>query len=189
MSIRLIPVEQPSSPLMKLVYWFSRRQVGKVISPLKTIYARLPFRFSWWMAQIQPLEARLALPKALRVLLRIHVAQLNTCRFCIDIGQAEALKAFVNQEKFFRVHAFETSPQFTEAERAALRFATELTLEKQVSDATYRLCQRYFSEQQVIGIGWMVASEHFYNLMNLAFHVESDGLCQLPHPAAPVPQV
>lgn len=165
---------------MKLAYWFSRRQLGKVITPLKTMYVRLPLAFTRWIGSIQSLEKKLPLPEELRVLLRIYVAQINTCHFCIDIGQAHAIRSFTNPERFNEVRDFETSPQFSETERVALRFARELTTCKKVPDDLYRAARRHFSEEQVIGIAWMVSSEHVYNLMNLAFEIESDGLCKMP---------
>lgn len=157
----------------------TRKRLGKVITPLKTIYARLPLSFSLWLNKIQILERKLPLPEDLILLIRIYVAQLNTCHFCIDIGHAIAIMEFKQQEKFFQVQDFETSPLFEEKDRAALRFARELTLNKKVTDDTFHLVRKYFSEKEVIGITWAVASEHVYNLMNLAFEIGSDGLCTL----------
>ncbi|MEQ9443028.1 MAG: carboxymuconolactone decarboxylase family protein [Cyclobacteriaceae bacterium] len=177
--LRLTPIENPKSPLLKLAYWFSRRKLGKVITPMKTLYTRLPFAFIRWYASIQSLEKKLRLPEELKTLVRIYVAQINTCHFCIDIGQAVAIQQFDNTDRFFEVQEFEDSPKFSEAERAALRFAHELTVNKDVSDMTYQGALKHFSESQLVGITWLVASEHLYNLMNVAFHIESDGLCSI----------
>ena len=180
MSMRLTPIEKPRNPLMKLAYWVTRRRVGTVITPLKTIYARLPFAFAHWMGRMQSLEKKLPVSEELRLLSRIYVAQLNTCSFCIDIGQAQAIHQYKKPEKFFQVQHFEDSPLFAEPEKAALRLARELTIDKKISDSTFQSAQRYFSEQEIIGIAWMVTSEHVYNLMNGAFEIPSDGLCSLP---------
>lgn len=174
---RLTPIENPSNPLLKLAYWLTQRRIGKVISPLKILYARLPFSFAKWIGDIQGLEKKLPLAEELKILIRIYVAQLNTCHFCIDIAQANAIRQYPDQEKFFEVQNFETYPQFSDAERVALRFAKELTLNKKVTDATYQQAQQHFSETQLIGISWLVGSEHIYNMMNSAFEIESDGLC------------
>ena len=176
---RLTSIENPKNPLMKLAYWLSRRQFGKVITPLKALYVRLPFSFIRWYGNIQSLEKKLPLSGELKVLLRTHVAQLNTCHFCIDISQAKAIQGFDKPDRFFEVQDFETSPRFSDAERAALRFARELTIDKEVTAATYHEVQNHFSEAQTVGIAWMVSSEHLYNLMNLAFEIESDGLCAI----------
>jgi alkylhydroperoxidase family enzyme len=177
---RLTAIENPDSLLMRFAYWLTRKKVGKVITPLKTLYARLPFAFAWWINDIQRLEKKLPLPEDLKLMLNIYVAQLNTCLFCIDIARAHAIHQFDDTGKFFQVQDFENSPLYTASEKAALRFARELTVDKKISDTTYRAARKHFSEQQLIGIAWIITSEHVYNLMNLAFEIESDSLCNLP---------
>lgn len=184
MSARLKPIETPSNPLMKIAYWLSKRKVGKVISSLKVIYARLPLPFAIWINKMLSLEKKLPLSEDLRLLIRIHVAQLNVCHFCIDIAKAEAIKKFKAPEKFFRLSEFETSPLFSEKERLALRFATEITAKK-VTDKTFSEAGKIFTEQELTAIAWMVTSEHVYNLMNLTFNIESDGFCQIPAKSKP----
>lgn len=181
MKTKLAPVEKPSGLLMKLVYWFSRKQYGKVLTPLKVIYARLPFSFGNFIQKLEKLEQKYQLPKYIAVLVRTHVAQINTCAFCIDIGKAEVIKHFPDQqEKFFNISVYKTSAMFTPRERAALMFAEELTMNKKVSDGTFATAQKFFSERELVEIAWAVTREHIYNLMNLAFDIESDGLCQIP---------
>ncbi len=41
----LAPVENPQGLIRKLAYSMSRRQFGKVLTPLKVVYARLPTAF------------------------------------------------------------------------------------------------------------------------------------------------
>ncbi|MFO7257409.1 MAG: carboxymuconolactone decarboxylase family protein [Bacteroidota bacterium] len=184
METRLAPIENPTGFLMKLVYWFSKKQFGKVITPLKVIYARLPISFASFTQRLPKLESKYQISKHLALLIRTHVAQLNTCHFCIDIGKAEAMKAFPDQlDKFLSVSRFRELPSFSASERAALQFAEELTLNKKVSDETFEEVSSYFTERQIVEIAWAVTHEHIYNLMNGAFNVGSDGLCQLPDTA------
>lgn len=177
MSTRLVPIENPANPLLKFFYWFSQKRLGKVISPLKVIYARLPISFGIWMNKMLSMEKKLPLSDELRLLIRVHVAQINMCNFCIDISKAEAIKKFESSTKFFHLHEFETSPLFSEREKLALKFASEIT-EKKVLDETFEQIKKKFSEKEIIGISWMVTSEHVFNLMNLTFNIESDGFCQ-----------
>jgi AhpD family alkylhydroperoxidase len=181
---RLTPIERPENPLMRLAYWLTRRRLGKVISPLKIIHARLPFAFARWSGQIENLMNKLSLPADLVLLIKIHVAQLNTCGFCIDIGKAKALQKFENEEKFFSVRNYQHSMLFTVEEKIALRYAEELTLHKNISDDTFQEAQQYFSERQLVELAWVVTGEHVYNLMNVAFHIESDELCVVPRKGA-----
>ncbi len=183
MNTKLAPIEQPSGLMMKFVYWMSRRQFGKVMTPLKVIFARLPTSFGMYVQKLEKLERKYQLPKYLAVLVRTHVAQLNTCAFCIDIGKLEVITHFADQqEKFFNVSSYRTSPLFNPRERAALTFAEELTLHKKVSDQTFAEAKNHFTERELVEIAWAVTREHIYNIMNLAFDIESDGLCQMPEP-------
>ena len=178
--------------MMKFIYWLSRKQYGKVMTPLKVIFARLPLAFGTYVQKLEKLEQKYQLPKYIAVLVRTHVAQLNSCEFCIDIGKMEVIKHFPDhQELFFNVSSYKTSPLFTPRERAALLFAEELTLNKKISDETFAEAKNYFTERELVELAWAVTREHIYNLMNLAFDIESDGFCQIPEPAAkqPIEQV
>jgi alkylhydroperoxidase family enzyme len=119
------------------------------------------------------------LKRELALLIRHHVASINTCSFCMDIGIALAIKDNKQSEKFCHLDEFRTSPIYDIAEKAALRFAQELSVDRKVSDATFSAARQYFSERELVEIAWIVATEHYYNLMNVAFDVHSDNLCQV----------
>jgi alkylhydroperoxidase family enzyme len=68
---------------------------------------------------------------------------------------------------------------FSEAERAALAYATELTSKKQVSPNTFAHSVRHYGEREICDIVWLVASEHLYNISNIGLNIGSDGLCEL----------
>ena len=189
MKMKLAPIETPSGLMMKLVYWLSRKQYGKVMTPLKVVFARLPISFGLFVQKLEKLEQKYKLPKYMALLVRTHVAQLNGCGFCIDIGKLEAIKHFPDQqEKFFNVSTYKASPLFTPREKAALLYAEELTLYKKISDSTFAEAQKHFTERELVEIAWAVTREHIYNLMNLAFDIESDGFCQIPEPNAMHPK-
>jgi alkylhydroperoxidase family enzyme len=74
---------------------------------------------------------------------------------------------------------YQTSPLFTDAERAALDYATQLTSMKKVGPETFACLARYFSEREICEIVWLVASEHVYDMTNIGLNIGSDGLCEL----------
>ncbi len=184
MQARLKSIDNPQGLLLRLAYWISKKKFGKVLTPLKAVYSRLPVSFSLWVNRIHPLEKKLPLDEELVLLVRVYVAQLNTCSFCIDIGKALSIQKFYNQERFFQLEEYSVSNLFSPAEKAALDFAHALTVHKKVSDEVYWRADRYYSESQLVALAWVVSTEHVYNLMNVAFHIESDGLCRLPEPPA-----
>lgn len=161
---------------MKLAYYFTRRQFGKVLTPLKVHSARLPLAFGLFYTKIGKLDKKLLLPPETALLIREQVARINVCLFCMDIGRAFTIKASMNQAKFDALEQYSTSPLFTDAERAALDYVTELTKDKKVNPDTFTLMRRYYSERAICEIVWLVASEHLYNMTNIGLNIHSDML-------------
>ena len=177
----LPPIERPRGAAMKLIYVLTRRQFGKVLTPLKVVSARMPLAFSLFSSKISRLDKKLELPRETQFLIREQVARINVCLFCMDIGRAFTIKESMNQDKFEALPHYRTSPVFTEAERAALDYVTELTREKKVSLETFARLRRHYSERAICEIVWLAASEHFYNITNIGLNIHSDMLCSLPH--------
>jgi alkylhydroperoxidase family enzyme len=173
----LTPIEKPEGLLMKLVYSMSRRKFGRVLTPLKVHSVRLPSAFGMFAGKIAQLDKKLQLPGETVFLIREHVARLNVCLFCIDIGRSFAIKASMNEAKFDALERYSTSPLFTDAERSALDYVTELTRDKKVNPKTFARMASFYSERAICEIVWLVASEHFYNMTNLGLNIHSDMLC------------
>ena len=164
---------------MKLAYYFTHRQFGKVLTPLKVHSARLPTAFGLFYTKIAKLDKKLQLPPETALLIREQVARINVCLFCMDIGLSFAVRASMNEVKFDALEQYSTSSLFTEKERAALDYATELTRNKKVSPETFARMSRYYSEREICEIVWLVASEHVYNMTNIGLNIHSDMLCEI----------
>src|ERR1700760_4882662 len=159
----LPPIERPKGIVKQLAYYFTRRQFGKVLTPLKVHSARLPAAFSLFYGKIGQLDKKLQLPQETILLVREQVARINVCLFCIDIGRSFTIKAAMSEAKFDALDQYATSPLFTVAERAALDYVTELTRDKTVNPDTFTRMSRYYSERAICEIVWLVATEHVYN--------------------------
>jgi alkylhydroperoxidase family enzyme len=175
----LPPIEKPQGLMMKFVYAMTRRQFGKVLTPIKVGSARMPVAFGMFYGKIAQLDKKLELPAELVMLIREQVAHINVCLFCMDIGRYFAVKASMNQAKFDALDQYKTSPLFSEAERAALDYVSELTREKKVYPETFARLSRDFSERQICEIVHVVATEHVYNMTNIGLNIRSDMLCDV----------
>ena len=142
----LAPIEKPQGLLLKVAYYFTRRQFGKVLTPLKVHSARLPAAFGLFYTKVGKLDKKLTLPRELVFLIREQVARINICTFCTDIGRWFSIQESMNQAKFEALEQYATSPLFTDAERAALDYATELTRNKHVDPDTFAGVSRHYSE-------------------------------------------
>jgi len=183
--MRLKPVEKPTTLMGRMDYWMSKRETGKVISPLSVVYARVPTSLRLVHEMSKLAEKGLSLDPELRFLIQHYVARLNGCGFCIDIGEAMAQRADA-ASRLPRVADFETDETFTDAERAALRYVKEVTERKHVSDRTFDSLKLHFTDEQIVEITLLNAVENFWNLTNIPLEIESDGLCTLGVAEPPV---
>lgn len=175
----LAPIEKPEGLVKKLAYYFTRKQFGKVLTPVKVFAARMPSGFGLFYGKIAKLDQQLTLPVETILLLREQVARLNVCLFCVDIGRSFTIKMSLNEAKFDALDQYRTSALFTEAERAALDYVTELTRDRKVASDTFARLAGHFSERQICEIVWLVASEHVYNMTNIGLNIHSDMLCDI----------
>ena len=175
----LPPIEHPQGLANKLAYYFTRRQFGKVLTPIKVVYARLPAAFGMFVSKIGKLDRKLILSREMAFLVREQVARINVCLFCMDIGRALAVKESMNEAKFDALEAYATSALFSDKERAMLDYVTELTRDKKVNPETFARLKTRFSEREICEIVWLVATEHVYNMANIGLNIHSDMLCDI----------
>jgi alkylhydroperoxidase family enzyme len=177
--MRLQPIEKPTGVMMRLAFWMTRRQFGKVMSPMKVLYPRLPGLMKPFWA-VQKFEMKgLGLPHELHLLITTLASSINGCGFCLDLSRAMAMREHVPMEKLDALPDYRTSPLFSDRERAALTYAEEATRHKHVGDATFETLRRHFSEREIVEITWVNAVENLYNLINRPLGIESDGFCAL----------
>ncbi len=191
MATYLSPIEKPRGLLLNIVYFFFRRQFGgKLPTPLTVYGARMPLAFLQYYGKAYALDKKLKLAAQTVAVIREQVANLNTCLFCMDIGRWYASRQSpATVARFDALANYRTSSLFTEAEKAALDYATELTTTKEVRRETFAALAQHYTEREICDIAWLVASEHMVNLTNIGFNIGSDGLCELKPPAPAVTAV
>jgi alkylhydroperoxidase family enzyme len=177
--MRLQPIEKPTGLLMRIAYWMTERQFGKVMTPMKVLYPRVPemLKLSYEIVKFQTKGIRLE--PGLHYLIGALASQINGCAFCLDLARSMAIRDHLEMEKFEALADYRTSPLFSDRERAALTYVEEATRHKRVSDATFRELHARFSEREIIEITWLNAVENYYNLINMPLEIESDGFCAI----------
>jgi alkylhydroperoxidase family enzyme len=179
MATYLPPVEKPTGLLLKVMYLFMRRQYGKVMTPIAVFSARMPVAFLSFYGKVSRLDKKLRLPSQTAAIIRERVASINSCLFCMDAARWYAMKESMdNVARFDALADYQTSPLFTDAERAALDYATELTRDRSVNPETFAQLSRHYDDREICDIVWLVASEHLYNVSNIGLNIGSDGLCE-----------
>ena len=117
--MRLEPIEKPKGLMMRIAYWMTRRQLGKVMTPMKVVYPRIPeaLRLSYEISKFEMKGVRLE--PGLKFMVVTLAAQINGCGFCVDIARAMAIREHLGMDKFNALSEYRTSPLFSERERAA----------------------------------------------------------------------
>ena len=176
----LPPIERPRGLLVKIAYFFTRRKFGKVATPIAVFSARMPAGFLSFYGKIPRLDRKLRLPSQTAVLIRARVASINSCLYCMDAARWYVLtKSPENLERIDALPGYRTSLLFTDAERAALDYVTELTTTKKVDPGTFERLAHHYREREICDIVWLVASEHVYNMTNIGLNIHSDMLCDI----------
>ena len=180
MATYLAPIEKPRGLMQKVVYFFARRQFGKLPTPMMVYGARMPFSFLNFYGKVYGLDKKLELRPDTVALIREHVANLNMCLFCMDVGRWYASRGSGEMiSKYDALPEYASSTLFSDAEKAALDYARELAVDKEVRPETFAQLAKYYSEREICEIVWLVASECMVNLTNIGFNIGSDGLCEL----------
>ncbi len=177
--MRLEPIEKPKGFMMRMAYWGTRRQFGKVMTPMKVVLARMPgsLKLSNEIAKFELKGIRL--DHELHYMIGTLASQINGCGFCVDLGRSMAIRKHIGLEKFNALSEYRTSPLFSDRERAALAYAEEATCYKHVSDATFQELRKHFSDWEIAEITWVNAIENYYNLLNIPLEIGSDGFCAI----------
>ncbi len=103
----------------------------------------------------------------------------------MDINSAVGRDAGVTDEQLEALASFRNSPHFDRREKAALRYAEEMTrTPADVSEEAFAEIRALFADEEIVELTTAIALENFRARFNCALKIESDGLCTLPpdHP-------
>lgn len=98
-----------------------------------------------------------ALPHRLKELVRIRLSVVAKCGYCSSIQTERSRAEGLSDEAVEAMTEFETSPHFTEKEKAALRYADRFEADKVASDEVYDELRRHFSNEEILELGMLCA--------------------------------
>jgi len=117
---------------------------------------------------------------SLKRLIGIISSRTQGCTYCTAHSSYGASQLGVDAEKINAVFEFETSPLFTEAERAVLRVAWHGALQPSaVTDDDFEALKAHFSEREIVEIVAVLSLYGFLNRWNGILQTELE-----PTPAA-----
>jgi AhpD family alkylhydroperoxidase len=111
--------------------------------------------------------------KKLTELIKLRTSQLNGCGYCVNLHSKDARKAGETEQRVFAISAWWETPFFTEAERAALKLAEEIT---KIQDAglredTFQNAKKYFSETEIAQLIFITTVTNSWNRIAISMHM------------------
>lgn len=176
---RLQPVERAPDFGTRMAYWWSRKEFGKVMTPIRVVCARMPGSMKALGGMLKFNGKGIRLDEELQLLIGNLASQVNGCASCIDLARMAAVRSHRDLAKVDAVIDYRTNAKFSERERAALAYVEEATRNKGVSDTTFATLRRHFSEREIVEITWVNAFQNFFNLLNRPLGIGSDGFCAI----------
>lgn len=175
---RLAPIERPPTLLVRLLAWVFRYKLGKVMTPLKVVYNRMPRMVFPQLMMLNVVERGLALDPHLVALVQTRVSMTNGCSFCADLHEAYAARQGHARGQFSQLDRFADSNLFDARERAALQFCVEAAL-GHVADTTFASLRAHFDERAIVELTWLCAFTTYLNRLAVPLGIGSDGFCAL----------
>lgn len=177
--MRLEPVERPKGLKIKLAYWGIKKQMGKVMTPVKVLTARMPDSLKMTNSIVKFETHKIRLDQELHYLIVTLTSQLNGCGFCSDLARSMFIRNKIPLGKVNTILDYPNSSLFSKREKAALAYISEITLNRKVSENTFSVLKDNFEDWEIAEITWLNAIENYYNLINIPLEIDSDGFCSI----------
>lgn len=179
MKPRINPIERPKGIFNKIMYALMKKQFGKVIMPAKVIYSRYP-KIGMLVKKLYAVEQSLKLlSESDKFLIQHLVATLNGCSFCMDISKKKAISKDIGLEKFYDLTDYLNSDKYSKKEKCIFQYVEKMTKEIIVDDNTYAQLKNYCTDEEIIEITYVSASENYLNRMVKPLQIGSDELCEI----------
>jgi uncharacterized peroxidase-related enzyme len=105
--------------------------------------------------------------RALRTMVAHMASKSAGCQYCVAHTGESAHHANVEDAKIAAIWEYETSPLFSEAERAALRFAQcAAAVPNAVSEEDMRTLRKYYGDEEIVELVGVIAYFGFLNRWN-----------------------
>ena len=145
---------------------------------MPTFDARVPVYEAWpplydAILELSRVGHRSGLDARLLQLVDVRVSQLNGCAYCLDMHTTLALKAGEDERRLHTVAGWRDADWFSEAEKAALALAEEVTLlpASRPSPSTVDEARRHFGDDGVAKLLLTIVAINAWNRVNVTAEV------------------
>jgi AhpD family alkylhydroperoxidase len=175
-----------ASPLIRVAYWFARRQVGVVPEPFSVLARHRKLFVAAARHEMAAEKASKKLAKNVRDLAVYRVAQQLGCSWCVDFGAMLMKHGGLDIERLRHIDDYRTSPTYTHQERLAVAYADAMTtMPVSVTDEQVAELRQEFGDEGVLELTYQIGLENMRARMYSALDVRDQGFssgdaCRLP---------
>lgn len=165
---------------LRLYFRYQEKKIGQILLP-GLFWGRLPFLQILFILFWRYLDRKNStLDFALRALVQIRVAQLNWCKFCIDINSLNLLNRTNSTAKADSLDEWKTNPLFSDIERAALEYVEVISgPQVKVSPELMAKLKKHFNDDQIVELTALISFQNMSAKFNAGLDIPSQGLCKI----------
>ncbi|WP_433491916.1 carboxymuconolactone decarboxylase family protein [Nocardia grenadensis] len=187
MSTTRIPTVAPENAglLTRALYWFTKRQFGEVPEPLAVGAHHTGLLVAGGVHEMLAQKASKKLPANIREIAVYRTAWTIGCSWCIDFGTMLQRLDGLDIERLRHIADYETSPHYTDDERAAIAYADAMTATPMtVTDEQVADLEKRFGRAEVVELTYQIALENSRARNNHALGITAQGFgtdsCRVP---------
>ncbi len=155
-----------------------RRKMGRDVAPIG-VYSHAPGMLIGYCVFEQATAKQHHVDERLKMLAVLKAAALLRCRFCADIGSAEARQAGITEEQLLALPRYSESDAFDELERLVLDYAVAMTCTPpEIGDELFASLREHFDERQMVELTNIIALENLRSRFNIAFDMDPAGFSE-----------
>ena len=176
---RIQTLEGSDAPLSaRLIQRQVRRKIGRDVAPIG-VYSHAPGMLIGYCLFEQATAKQHHVDERLKMLAVLKAAALLRCRFCADIGSAEARQAGITEEQLLALPRYHESDAFDELERLVLDYAVAMTCTPpEIGDELFASLREHFDERQLVELTNMIALENLRSRFNHGFSMSPAGFSE-----------
>ena len=160
------------SPALRTLYASVGAQRGKVPNMFRA-FAHRPEILETLVAHLDAVTLTGTVSRRTKELVIVLVSRLNACGYCDRSHTRQALEHGASSEQLETILDFEHGP-FDEAEKAALAYGKQLTLDAHaIDDALFARLAAHYDEGEIVELSAMAGLFNYFNRVNDALRIES----------------
>jgi AhpD family alkylhydroperoxidase len=166
--------EDTRRPLVRLIYWITRRQYKRVPGPAKALAHDMKVLLAYGCFE-KACDRAHKLDHRLKHIAELRAAQQVGCEYCLDIGPWVARKDGVPERQIRELHLYQASDAFDHLDRLVLEYADSMTRTPVVvGDDLRAQLREHLDEAQLVELTTVIALENWRARFNHALAVPPD---------------